>query len=178
MALRPTEIPPRLNPTPPLARPTPAIPGTGGMASAEPDTGRRLIVGREIQLSGEISACDTLVVEGRVEASLSDSQKLEITETGSFKGDVQIDEAIIAGRFEGNLVARRKLVIRATGRIEGNVRYGDIEIEEGGRIIGQVDVVDSEAAFPPTAEAAPVEERANDHAPQPSLIVDRDPDGR
>ena len=51
-----------------------------------PGDGRRLIVGREIRLSGEITACDTLVVEGRVEATLNESYRIEIADSGYFKG--------------------------------------------------------------------------------------------
>lgn len=180
MALRPTETQTIQNPTPPLVRAAPGIPGIAGGVMPAQDSSRRLIVGREIELSGEISACETLVVEGRVEASLSDSQRLEIAASGSFKGDVEIDEAVIAGRFEGNLTARRRLVIRSTGRVVGNVRYGDIEINEGGRIIGHVEELEAAAAplsDTAAAEVAPGDGLANDDAPQPKLIVDDDYDG-
>ena len=76
-----------------------------------PGEGRRLIVGREICLSGEITECDTLVVEGRVEANLNDSHRIEITESGYFKGKVDIAIAEIRGRFEGQLIARERLII-------------------------------------------------------------------
>src|SRR5450759_1118296 len=46
---------------------------------------RKLIVGRETSLSGEITSCDRLVVEGSVEANLQNCQHMEITETGVFK---------------------------------------------------------------------------------------------
>ncbi len=42
------------------------------------------------------------------------------------------------GRFEGTLTVRKRLVIRATGRVSGTIRYGQIEIECGGRISGDV----------------------------------------
>ena len=45
---------------------------------------RRLIVGREIYLSGEITACDTLVVEGR-RSDAKRGHRIEITESGYLK---------------------------------------------------------------------------------------------
>ena len=107
-------------------------------ASAESD-GKKLIVGREIVLTGEIRACERLVVEGRVEASLTDSRTIEIAQSGLFKGSAQIDTADISGRFEGDLVVRERLLLRSTGRIEGSVRYGEIEIERGGVICGEIE---------------------------------------
>src|SRR5918999_760873 len=54
---------------------------------------RTLIVGREIALSGEITSCDRLVVEGSVEANLANCRDIDIAESGLFKGSASIDEA-------------------------------------------------------------------------------------
>ena len=43
---------------------------------------RKLIVGRDIALAGEISACDYLVVEGTVEARVREGRHIEIADTG------------------------------------------------------------------------------------------------
>ncbi len=100
--------------------------------------GSRLIVGPDVKLKGaEILDCDTLVVEGRVEATM-DSRVIRIAENGSYQGTVGIDVAEIHGRFEGELTARQQLVIHATGRVSGKIRYGKILIEEGGEISGDV----------------------------------------
>ena len=106
-------------------------------AKREPET-RKLIVGREISLSGEITACDRLVVEGSVAANLANCRDIDIAESGLFKGSASIEDAEVRGRFEGTLNVRRRLLIRATGRVTGSVRYGQIEIECGGQISGDV----------------------------------------
>jgi cytoskeletal protein CcmA (bactofilin family) len=119
------------------------------------DEGKRLIVGRDIVLTGEIKACDRLVVEGRVEAALSDIRTVEITSSGVLKGAAQVDSADIAGSYEGDLTVQHNLHIRATGRVHGHVRYGSIEIERGGRIGGQVEALAKEPVVvrPPEAPA-------------------------
>ncbi|WPZ35556.1 polymer-forming cytoskeletal protein [Thalassobaculum sp. OXR-137] len=99
---------------------------------------KRLLVGKDISLSGEITACDSLVVEGTVQATLEHSQSLEVTETGLFRGKVTIEEAIIAGRFEGELSVRGTLSIRSTGVLEGKVRFNKLEVELGGVIKGDI----------------------------------------
>ena len=79
----------------------------------------KLVVGPDIKLKGvEISDCDTLVVEGRVEATL-DSRILEIAENGVFQGTIAVDQAEIRGRFEGEITVRQQLVIQATGKVSG-----------------------------------------------------------
>jgi len=112
---------------------------------------KKLVVGRDIALTGEIRACDRLVVEGRVEAALSDSRSIEVSSTGVFKGKAQIESAEISGRFEGDLVVTQKLIIHSTGRVHGNIRYGQIEIARGGTISGQIEAIEGGG---PESEAA------------------------
>ena len=114
---------------------------------------KKLIVGREIRLSGEITACDKLVVEGQVEASLSDARVVEVTPTGYFKGDAQVNEADISGRYEGELIAKDKLIVRSSGRISGSIRYGSIVIESGGEISGDMRALSPDEADAPEEAA-------------------------
>ena len=111
-----------------------------------PGDGRRLIVGRDICLSGEITACDTLVVEGRVDATLNESHRVEISESGYFKGKVDIAVAEIKGHFEGELIARERLIIRKSGRVTGKVVYTEIEIERGGEISGDIELIGADVS--------------------------------
>jgi cytoskeletal protein CcmA (bactofilin family) len=101
----------------------------------------RLIVGPNIKLKGvEITDCDTLVVEGRVEASM-DSRVIQIADGGIFTGTVGVDRAEIRGRFEGEMTVRERLVVHATGKVQGKVRYGRLAVEEGGEIIGDLEAL-------------------------------------
>ena len=114
---------------------TPAAPST---TSSGTESGSRLIVGPNIKLKGvEITDCDTLVVEGTVEATM-DSRVIQIMANGAFKGSADIDIAEIHGKFDGNLTVRDKLVIYAQGKVTGTIRYGKVIIEEGGQLSGDV----------------------------------------
>lgn len=140
------EIPRRAAEVPGVARST-----LGGM---DTDDTKKLIVGREICLNGEITACEKLVVEGRVEANLSDSRVIDISTTGYFKGTAEVDEAVISGEFHGTLNVRGRLFVRSTGKVAGDLRYGELEIERGGRITGDVDEIASGQALAARHEAA------------------------
>lgn len=114
--------------------------GNALQSQGSSDNGSKLIVGPNIKLKGvEINDCDTLVVEGRVEARM-DARVIQIAENGAFKGSAKIDLAEIRGDFEGDLTVRDKLVIYASGKVSGKIRYGKLMIEEGGRISGDVQV--------------------------------------
>jgi cytoskeletal protein CcmA (bactofilin family) len=118
----------------------------------------KLIVGPDIKLRGaEITDCDTLVVEGRVEASM-DSRVIQIAERGVFVGNVCIDIAEIHGHFEGELTARKQLVIHSTGHVSGKIRYGKVSIQEGGELSGDIAAIDksSSASSEPKQASATV----------------------
>ena len=118
-----------------------------------------LVVGRKIALNGEINSCDLLVVEGKVEATMKECREIKITETGTFKGQVQFERADISGVFEGDLTAREHLVVRSTGRVTGKVRFGELEIERGGKVLGNIQVLGNGGAAEQAKGA--VEEPAN-----------------
>lgn len=108
------------------------------MKSQEEGEGKKLIVGRGIKLSGEINACEKLVVEGEVEAEISGAQVLEISEHGLFRGRAMVDYAEISGTFEGELTVRDRLLLHSSGQIDGELHYAEIEVERGGRLRGTV----------------------------------------
>lgn len=121
---------------------TDATPKTKPADKAE-ESVSKLIVGPDIKLKGaEITDCNTLVVEGRVEAAM-ESRVLQIAEIGEFVGKAGVDMADIRGRFDGDLTVRKQLVIRATGHVSGTIRYGKLSIEEGGELSGDIGAIGS-----------------------------------
>jgi cytoskeletal protein CcmA (bactofilin family) len=110
-------------------------------AASSDTANKRLIVGQGIRLSGEINSCDRLVVEGEVEVTLNDTLALEIASSGRFTGGCEVEEADISGIYEGDLTVRNTLFVRGTGRITGTIRYGQLELERGGQIAGNISVL-------------------------------------
>ncbi|MFY9316383.1 MAG: polymer-forming cytoskeletal protein [Burkholderiales bacterium] len=127
---------------PPSPTPTPAPEAPRPAEKSEHRKEARLVVGPDIKMKGvEINDCDTLQVEGRIEATL-DARVLEITEKGVFSGTVAVDNAEIHGRLEGELTVRKQLVVHGTGRVSGKVRYARIKVEEGAELAGDLSVLD------------------------------------
>ena len=175
-------------PEPMQPRHTPAMPSsslnsvapsaTAAMASAQAQAqaqakaqaesaGSKLTVGPNIKLKGvEITDCDTLVVEGTVEATM-DSRVIQIAEQGAFHGSAEIDIAEIHGEFSGTLTVREKLVIFSTGRVSGKIRYGKLVVEEGGQLSGEIEVGVGSA----TRAAQPASAPANASSASPAVVV-------
>lgn len=146
----------------PTANVTPLNPGTKPLAGElsthalpsedVPSGEARLIVGASVKLkSAEILDCDTLVIEGEVEANMN-SLTLSIAAGGSLRGKVNVDVAEIHGHFEGELNARSQLIIHATGRVSGKVRYGQLFVGQGGELRGDTDTSGEAPSAAKTAE--------------------------
>jgi cytoskeletal protein CcmA (bactofilin family) len=97
---------------------------------------RQVFLGSDIVLSGELTCCDTLVAEGKVESNRIECRHFVLGNAGSFKGVVQAESAVISGQFEGRLIIRERLLIRSGGQVRGSAQYGQIEIEPGGELQG------------------------------------------
>ena len=82
-----------------------------------------------------VALADAMIAGGYAELS---SDAGIVTETGVFRGTVATDNADVHGRFEGELVVQKRLLVRAGGQVAGTVSYGEIEIECGGKISGQI----------------------------------------
>lgn len=98
--------------------------------------GKQLIVGKSIKLTGAIDVCESLVVEGTLEANLTGAKYLDIVYGGSFTGTAEVDEAHISGLFDGTLTVEGTLYVYATGEIKGKVNYANLVVEKGGVLKG------------------------------------------
>ena len=157
--LRQTPVKPEPKDSIPVLAPTLPAPvnhpdahaGAAGVVSSGQDQHPgRLVIGRDIRLKGEITACDELVVDGDLDAAVV-AQHLKISSGGAVVGRFEVRTADIGGRFTGDLIVGENLSIRAGGQIEGRVRYGTIEVAMGGVLRGDLDELDRTSD---TAEAS------------------------
>jgi cytoskeletal protein CcmA (bactofilin family) len=123
------------------------------------DNSRKLVIGQGITMSGEIEACDHLIVEGTIEATLKGANVLDVAESGSYFGTVEIEEANIAGRFEGDITVRGRLTIEATGTIIGSVTYKELSMEAGATLDGSVSPFGSQNTAKNTKTSTPAKSK-------------------
>jgi cytoskeletal protein CcmA (bactofilin family) len=104
--------------------------------------GKQLIVGKNIKLSGAIDVCESLVVEGTLEANLSGAKYLDIMYGGTFSGNAEVEEAHISGLFDGELTVSGILYVYETGVIKGKINYANLVVEKGGVLKGTLKNID------------------------------------
>ena len=103
--------------------------------------GKRLVVGKQVHIKGEISGCERLVVDGHVDAAVSGVKTLDVTVNGTFKGSSEVDSATIGGTYDGDLKVNGHLEIAASGVVTGKVSYKTIAVANGGRLQGSIETL-------------------------------------
>jgi cytoskeletal protein CcmA (bactofilin family) len=102
---------------------------------------RVLVVGPGISVQGTVQNAERLLVEGCMEASTIRAKELSIARGGLFKGEVDVEDAEIFGTMEGMLTARGILVVRGTGRVLGTAHCHRLQVDDGGQITAEVDMI-------------------------------------
>ena len=126
--------------TPQIPRRTPDIPNPSVLRSSDGDgEGKQLVVGKQVRITGEVSGCEHLLVEGQVDATLNGVKSIEVTQNGSFKGNAEVENAAIAGNYEGSLKVSGHLEIAGTGVVKGTVSYKTIAVASGGQVLGTIE---------------------------------------
>lgn len=97
------------------------------------------LIGRGIEVTGDISFSDRLQIEGKVTGTLtSESGSLGIGETGQVEARVDVGVCVIYGTLQGDLIARARVEIRRTGRVDGDVITPMLLVEEGAVFNGSI----------------------------------------
>lgn len=117
------------------------IPNPAALRGGEDVEGRRLTVGKQVRITGEISGCERLVVDGHVDAKVSGVKTLDVTTNGTFKGSSEVDSAAIAGTYDGDLKVNGHLEIAASGVVTGKVSYKTIAVANGGQLRGAIETL-------------------------------------
>lgn len=117
------------------------IPNPSALRGGDDAEGKRLVVGKQVSISGEISGCERLVVDGHVDATVSGVKTLDVTTNGTFKGASEVDSATIAGTYDGDLKVNGHLEIAASGVVTGKVSYKTIAVANGGRLQGAIETL-------------------------------------
>ncbi|AWV89707.1 bactofilin family protein [Bradymonas sediminis] len=105
------------------------------MASTENCT-----IGPEIKITGRVSGDEDVNVQGTIEGTISLASHLNIEEGGRVVADVEADSIAVQGYLEGEIVAREIVQLLPGCTVTGNIRAPRINIEDGARFRGNIDM--------------------------------------
>ena len=114
-------------------------------------------IGKTIVICGEVKGSEDLIVDGRVEGTVSLSEsRLTIGPNANVAADLSAKDILIMGRVHGNLVASGRVELRAGCQVEGDIRALRLAVEDNAVFRGKVDLTQAvskgaEAATAPRA---------------------------
>jgi cytoskeletal protein CcmA (bactofilin family) len=110
------------------------------------------IIGPGMQIQGDIVTDGTVRVEGKIKGTIRAGKAVVLGKEAEVVGDIFTQDAVIGGRVTGTLVAESRLELQSTCVVDGSVRARaeHLQLEEGARFNGQIEMIDNrDAAIPP-----------------------------
>ena len=101
-------------------------------------TERASILGPTLYFKGDLTADEDLLIQGRVEGSITHTQRLTVGAQGTVKANIRAQTIVIEGTVEGDLQAEKAIQIKETARLKGNVQAPSVSIIEGAQFNGGV----------------------------------------
>jgi cytoskeletal protein CcmA (bactofilin family) len=100
-----------------------------------------LIIGEGATIKGEIKEENEITIQGNVDGDI-DCKNLIIGKTGSVKGKIKADTLYVEGSVEGEINVKELLKMMSSSYISGKINYGSLQINEGGKLIGELEFKD------------------------------------
>ena len=103
-----------------------------------------LMIGEGVIITGTIKANSKVTIQGTVDGDI-ECNSITISKSGNVKGKIKTDSITVEGKTEGEINAEDVLIIKSKGHVSGKVFYGEIQIEEGGKISGEINHRDKDS---------------------------------
>jgi cytoskeletal protein CcmA (bactofilin family) len=109
-------------------------------------------LGKSMIIKGELSASEDLTLYGQMDGRVTVSDHaLTIGPDAEIRADITAGSVVIMGAVVGNVTASRRVDIRSTGSVTGDVASPGLAIEDGGQLIGKVQMTGAKARVRRTA---------------------------
>lgn len=102
------------------------------------------VIGSSIKVKGNFQGKGDIVIEGSLEGSLKTEANIYIGDQAKIVANIESKDAIINGEVRGNIKAKNYLGIGGNAKIFGDIQYGEISIEKGAIINGQLSALTEE----------------------------------
>ncbi len=98
------------------------------------------VIGPQIAVRGTLVGEEDLIIEGRIEGSLTLSGHLVVAEPGIVEANLDVDSIEVRGAVIGDIVASRSITIEKGAQVNGNVRAPRVIIHDGAHFRGAVEM--------------------------------------
>lgn len=113
------------------------------------------VLGPTLKFKGELHADEELLIKGRIEGSITHTQRITVCPEGTVTANVRAVMIVVEGTLTGDLLAEKSVMVKETARLRGNITAPSVSIVEGAQFNGGVDMEKKVAAADsPAAERA------------------------
>lgn len=115
--------------------------GSTGTAAREAGSGTTAVIGRSIQIDGDLRGEEDLRIEGEVSGTIHlKNNSLTIGSQGKIKADVYAKSILVDGTMEGDLYGSERVAIRKNAQVIGNVTAPRVSLDDGARFKGSIEM--------------------------------------
>ena len=121
------------------------------------------IVAEAVAIVGQLNCQDDLSLEGQFKGSIQAAEyTVVIGSNGLADGDITAKNLLVKGKVVGEIRVADRIIIAKTGTIVGNLQAARVELENGAKYKGiiEIDPIEQEAAATDSASDASIEESA------------------
>lgn len=104
------------------------------------------VLGPTLHFKGELHADEELLIKGRIEGSITHSQRITVCAEGTVSANVRAQVIVVEGAVNGDLQAEKSVMVRETAKLRGNITAPNVSIVEGAHFTGGIDMDKKPAA--------------------------------
>jgi cytoskeletal protein CcmA (bactofilin family) len=98
---------------------------------------KSIFIGNGVVFKGSINAPNQAIISGTVDGDLI-AKDVVIGAAGVVSGRTEADFIDVKGELNESVTSKSVLIVRSSGKVAGDVTYGELEIERGGKIKGNM----------------------------------------
>lgn len=96
-----------------------------------------LMIGEGVTITGSIKANNEVNIQGTIDGDI-ECNSVTINKSGNVKGKIKTETMTVEGKAEGEMKINDVLNIKSQGNVNGKIFYGKIQIDEGGKLSGEI----------------------------------------
>jgi cytoskeletal protein CcmA (bactofilin family) len=116
-------------------------PESASSAKAPSRSDNCAVIGRSIQINGDVHGNEDLRIEGDVSGTVElRNSNLTIGKEGKVRADIYAKSIMVDGTTEGDIYASERIVVHVSANVRGNITAPKVGIEEGAKFKGSIEM--------------------------------------
>jgi len=116
-----------------------------GLTNPPPLPKNKSVIGGNIKFRGELIGTEDIHIEGTVEGTvIMEGHSLTVGSEGILNANIHASNITINGELTGDVLADELIAIKKTAKVKGNLIAPRIQLDDGGKFRGSMDMVDNE----------------------------------